>query len=73
MWGWYNDRLFRKKSLKDFRIWEFLEDVGSDGLLEKLGLANKKKWPKPQVVVYGHHSKAGLQVTRWSKGLDTDV
>ena len=72
IWGWYNDRLFRKKSLKDFRIWDSLEDDDdSDSWFGKLGLASEKKWPKPQVVVYGHHSKAGLQVTRWSKGLDT--
>ena len=27
--------------------------------------------PQPKVVVYGHDSKAGLNIKRWSKGLDT--
>ena len=72
IWGWYNDRLFRKKSLKGFEVWDDLawnEDYNS--WLGILGLASKKKWPDPQVVVYGHHAKAGLQTARWSKGLDT--
>lgn len=72
IWGWYNDRLFRKKSIKDFRIWDDLEwDNGADSWLGTLGLAKTKKWPRPQVVVYGHHAKAGLKIDRWSKGLDT--
>ena len=71
IWGWYNDRLFRKKSLKDFDIYDSLEDEDADSWLGKLGLIDTKKWPKPQVVVYGHHAKAGLQLARWSKGLDT--
>lgn len=71
IWGWYNDRLFRKKSLKGFEIWESLDDEDADSWLGKLGLVDKKKWPKPQVAIYGHHAKAGLQITRWSKGLDS--
>ncbi|KAK5174555.1 uncharacterized protein LTR77_001636 [Saxophila tyrrhenica] len=76
IWDWYNDRLYRKKSVKDFAIWDSLEDAnepttGLDTLLGRFGLKSGKKWPKPQVVVYGHHSKAGLQNERWSKGLDT--
>lgn len=72
IWGWYNDRLFRKKSLKGFDIWDDLQwTQQSDSWFGSLGLAKKKKWPKPQVVVYGHHAKAGLQIDRWSKGLDT--
>lgn len=74
VWSWYNDRLFRKKSIKNFQIWDTLEDetlTGWDSWLGLLGLKSRKKWPAPQVVVYGHHSKAGLQVDRWSKGLDT--
>jgi hypothetical protein len=74
IWDWYNDRLYRKKSVKDFRVWDELEDVEPTGwntVLGRLGLKSRKKWPAPQVVVYGHHSKAGLQVERWSKGLDT--
>lgn len=82
IWEWYNDRLFRKKSLKDFRIWESPEDfgveeepskdeIGSSSWFDRLFRKGKVRWPKPQVVVYGHHSKAGLQIARWSKGLDT--
>ena len=72
IWGWYNDRLFRKKSLKGFEVWDDLAwDEGYNPWLGALGLASKKKWPEPQVVVYGHHAKAGLQNARWSKGLDT--
>ena len=72
IWAWYNDRLFRKKSIKDFEIWDGLEwDDGSNSWLGALGLTSTKKWPRPQVVVYGHHAKAGLQIDRWSKGLDT--
>ena len=84
IWDWYNDRLFRKKSLKGFRIWEEMtttsifpgdgkDSRGSwlDGLWGT-GRAEAEKFKlRPQVVVYGHHSKAGLQVSRWSKGLDT--
>ena len=78
IWEWYNDRVFRKKSLKDFITWDDeveadVEDEVSqatwyDNLLPS---KSKKHWPKPQVVVYGHHSKAGLKISRWSKGLDT--
>lgn len=78
IWGWYNDRIFRKKSLKGFAVWgdevetrlegAVLEADERDSLLSS---TTQKHWPKPQVVIYGHHSKAGLKVSRWSKGLDT--
>jgi hypothetical protein len=82
IWSWYNDRLFRKKSVKDFMTWDdaaanpWADDpddptAGWDSWFGATGLMKKKKWPPPQVVVYGHHSKAGLQLDRWSKGLDT--
>jgi hypothetical protein len=32
---------------------------------------SKKDQPKPQVVIYGHDSKAGLQIYRWTKGIDS--
>ena len=73
IWGWYNDRLFKHKSLKNFRVWDQDETIEESGFSWFDGLWRSKKTisPKPQVVVYGHHSKAGLQITRWSKGLDT--
>lgn len=78
IWEWYNDRVFRKKSLKGFVMWndevdaEAADEVAEAGLLDGLlPDISKKHWPKPQVVVYGHHSKAGLKISRWSKGLDT--
>ena len=44
------------------------------GWLERLRSVvtlGRKRAPKPQVVVYGHDSKSGLQMHRWSKGLDS--
>lgn len=61
IWCWYNERLFKHKSLKDFRV----------GEEEDTSALSKKKYPKPQVVIYGHHSREGLQLQRWTKGLDT--
>ncbi|KAK3691221.1 hypothetical protein LTR37_018809 [Vermiconidia calcicola] len=77
VWGWYNDRLFRKKSTKDFRILgssdaDFdIDHLAFGSWFDVLGLKKKEHWPKPRTVIYGHHSKAGLQLHRWSKGLDT--
>lgn len=78
IWEWYNDRVFRKKSLKGFVAWndevaeEVEDEVSRMELSESLlPSTSQKRWPKPQVVVYGHHSKAGLKISRWSNGLDT--
>lgn len=76
IWGWYNERLLKHKSLKGFRNWVADDEEPEDDVAEASGLQawwglKKRVWPKPQVVVYGHHSKAGLHVERWSKGLDT--
>ena len=76
IWCWYNDRLFKHKSLKHFRVWEEAssassEDYRGEGWFDSLWPSIKKKYPKPQVVVYGHRSKEGLQIERWTKGLDT--
>lgn len=78
IWEWYNDRVFRRKSLKGFVMWDdeveddAPDEVSEAGWFDRLfPEARKKHWPKPQVVVYGHHSKAGLKISRWSKGLDT--
>lgn len=77
IWCWYNDRLAKHKSLKDFRVQEDLalsSGSGGDGepsQQETVGTESKQKYPDPQVVVYGHRSKEGLQIERWTKGLDT--
>ena len=76
IWEWYNDRVFRKKSLKGFITWDDeVEEAAEDEISEAgwfenlLPSTSRKHWPKPQVVVYGHHSKAGLKISRWSKGI----
>ncbi|KXL46826.1 hypothetical protein M433DRAFT_50047, partial [Acidomyces richmondensis BFW] len=55
IWNWYNDRLYRGRSVRDFHNFE----------------SNENNIKRPKVVVYGHDSKAGLQIHRWSKGLDS--
>jgi len=74
IWGWYNERLFKHKSLKDFAVVEDLSATENADDVEEEGedrLQSKGKYPKPQVVIYGHRSKEGLQIHRWTKGLDT--
>ncbi|KAK5114762.1 hypothetical protein LTR85_010075 [Meristemomyces frigidus] len=79
IWNWYNDRLFRGRSLKGFHLYsadEYEEEqlAESQGWLGSLWdgvFGTGKAKMKPQVVVYGHDSKAGLQMHRWSKGLDS--
>jgi hypothetical protein len=81
LWNWYNDRLFRGKSIEKFwnldapPVTESEVDVGL-GWFGRAWHAVTGVWKavpktKPQVVVYGHDSKAGLQIKRWSKGLDS--
>ena len=71
LWNWYNDRLYNHKSLKDFRVSESTDvSATGTGWFEWLRKGSSR-YPKPQVVVYGHRSKEGLQIERWSKGLDT--
>lgn len=79
LWNWYNNRLFRGRSLKGFHLYTAAEyederTANSRSWLESFwdGVFGKgKAKAKPQVVVYGHDSKAGLQMHRWSKGLDS--
>ena len=71
MWNWFNDRLARGKSLKGFALLDpedWLDEAPSWFARQLFGSSKKQK---PQVVIYGHDSKAGLQMHRWSKGLDT--
>jgi len=71
LWNWYNDRLYNHKSLKDFRVSESTDvSATGSGWFEWLRKGSSRH-PKPQIVVYGHRSKEGLQIERWSKGLDT--
>ncbi|KAK4503074.1 hypothetical protein PRZ48_006501 [Zasmidium cellare] len=77
VWGWYNDRIFRKQSLKHFNHalqptdYEAEEDNRAWTSLWKNFWGERHARPKPQVVIYGHDSKTGLQIHRWSKGLDS--
>ena len=73
MWNWYNDRLSRGRSLQGFFTLPVpLENKPDEvqGWYSRL-LGASKAEPTPRVVVYGHDSKAGLQLHHWSKGLDT--
>lgn len=78
VWGWYNDRIFRKQSIENLN--NALQTDEQSQAEEAKGIwtdlwknfwGERKVRPKPQVVVYGHDSKAGLQIKRWSKGLDS--
>lgn len=81
IWGWYNHRIFKKRSLKGFIIpaIPFLAENEVDPASESSGwfgtmwknFFGSRKSAIPQVVVYGHDSKTGLQIHRWSKGLDS--
>ncbi|KAK5137872.1 hypothetical protein LTR08_006641 [Meristemomyces frigidus] len=79
IWNWYNDRLVHGRSMKGFHSYtadEYRRQqvVTNEGWLSRGWQAisgNKHATLKPQVVVYGHDSKSGLQLHRWSKGLDS--
>jgi hypothetical protein len=83
VWGWYNDRMARTRST--FMDWLFSSTTesteASDWWKSWNGLYNSNddggesqplvKHSKPSVVVYGHDSPRGLNLKRWSKGLDS--
>ncbi|CAK3880706.1 Metallo-dependent phosphatase [Lecanosticta acicola] len=79
LWGWYNKRIFKRLSTDNFHITldEQSEALGASGsdywpsTLWKNFFGSRKSHLKPQVVVYGHDSKSGLQINRFSKGLDS--
>ena len=81
VWNWYGEHLFRNRSLKGWWGFDAKAQRGEDaeGWLEKVWMSEEWSWsgyrsmgrPKPQVVVYGHDSKAGLRLKRWTKGLDS--
>ncbi|KAK4625158.1 Bis(5'-nucleosyl)-tetraphosphatase, symmetrical [Fulvia fulva] len=81
IWNWYNDHVYRKKSMRGFN------PPGTDSSEEDTTAQDSSSWflttlwknfwgkkklhPNPQIVIYGHDSKQGLQIERWSKGLDS--
>ncbi|WPG98707.1 Hypothetical protein R9X50_00150100 [Acrodontium crateriforme] len=73
-WNWYNSRLEQGRTFQDFFKMDNddeLDETESVGWLKAtFGNASKRKH-KPQVVIYGHDSKMGLQIEPWSKGLDS--
>ncbi|KAI7596137.1 chloride channel protein 3 [Hortaea werneckii] len=79
IWNWYNDRLARGRSTKGFHLYtkeqyEAEQDEARQSWLDRIwGVVarSKKTVARPQVAVYGHDSKKGLQLHRWSKGLDS--
>jgi len=76
LWNWYNDRVFRGRSLKGFHIYttsdeQAEQDEGWSDRIWNFAFGDRKIKPKPHVVVYGHDAKSGLQLHRWSKGLDS--
>ncbi|KJX92670.1 hypothetical protein TI39_contig5832g00020 [Zymoseptoria brevis] len=84
VWNWYNSRIFKGASMEGFKstLFELEEEIKSlpdlepsmwIGDLWKSFFGKKKKHGhlKPQVVIYGHDSHEGLQLNRWSKGLDS--
>lgn len=81
IWNWYGNHLFLHRSIKGWWGFDAKAQRGEDpeGWLKKVWMSEEWSWsgyrsmarPKPQVVVYGHDSKAGLRLKRWTKGLDS--
>ncbi|KAK6008551.1 hypothetical protein QM012_000454 [Aureobasidium pullulans] len=80
VWGWYNDRISRTHS--SFLSWLFgLTTESSEASEWWRSVYNNRdddgesqplnKHSKPSVVIYGHDSPRGLNLKRWSKGLDS--
>lgn len=75
-WNWFNTRLSNGRV---FTGWhpveqglELAEQPGWVGAIIGMFTGHRRQpKPKPQVVVYGHDSRAGLVKRRWSIGLDT--
>nr|POE62269.1 non-structural maintenance of chromosomes element 4 like a [Quercus suber] len=80
IWNWYNDRISHGRSMGDFIRLD--EDNKHDAASPKAvsgwfirlwqaAFGSSRQKISPQVVIYGHDSKAGLQLHQWSKGLDS--
>nr|OQO20319.1 hypothetical protein B0A51_12479 [Rachicladosporium sp. CCFEE 5018] len=82
IWNWYAEHLFKGKSLSgntaddgpDNPDKEWLQNTktGVESIMSAVtGRMQHEHSPKPQIVVYGHDSKVGLSLKRWTKGLDS--
>ncbi|KAK5744908.1 hypothetical protein LTR17_001659 [Elasticomyces elasticus] len=77
IWNWYQDRVDRGRSVDGFHVYSYAAWLGKQaprGWFEKVQHVLPSKHNDkitPQVAVYGHDSKMGLQLHRWSKGLDS--
>lgn len=85
IWNYYNRHLFKQRSLAGFRRFDIRAQQSGegDGWVSRtwqsadewrvlgFGIRKSKDRPQAQVVVYGHDSKSGLRLRRWTKGLDS--
>ena len=86
IWGWYNDRLNKRRNPKTFSWFaEDYQDVSADAVSDQEPIwrswldhifgsdsaLSKLKDERPSVVIYGHDSPRGLNLHTWSKGLDS--
>jgi hypothetical protein len=87
VWGWYNDRIARTRSpfltflfgqateSRDasawWKSWNGLYNSKEEDEEESGDLESERKHSRPSVVVYGHDSPRGLNLKKWSKGLDS--
>jgi hypothetical protein len=75
VWNWYNDKVFHRQSKHAADSSSMVPDSDPStwfgDLWKNFFGKHKHSNPKPQVVIYGHDSHTGLQMHRWSKGLDS--
>lgn len=75
IWNWYNDKIFSRESASAVDPASVAPDTGASNwfgdLWKNFFGKHKHSHPKSQVVIYGHDSRSGLQLHRWSKGLDS--
>ncbi|KAK6435934.1 hypothetical protein LTR95_007876 [Oleoguttula sp. CCFEE 5521] len=82
IWNWYAEHLFKGKSLSGLdadggmhgadKAWLQNTKTGLESIMSTVtGRKHHEHSPRPQVVVYGHDSKVGLSLKRWTKGLDS--
>lgn len=76
VWNWYNDKVFRRQSKHAVDSLSMVPDSDPSTWFGDLwknffGKHRHANRTKPQVVIYGHDSHTGVQMHRWSKGLDS--